>query len=473
MFYGFGNFFINLTGFLLIPFYTKVLTVEEYGIFSLITVFIAIITYVYDFGIPQALVRYYYDSDAIKDKTRVISTALWFFVLVSALFTIFLIFNAGFLTRIILREDIYFILIQLAVLSVFFNNLASIPVTLLRINEKSSLFMAYSIAKGIALILLNFLLLIIFKKGLLGAYQALVITAFLSCLFSFIISPKAYSFSFSGKVLVSMLKYGIPFLPVMIMTWIIDSSNRFFIGYFCDIKDVGIYSLGCRFAQIVYMAIIAFSLCWAPLLFSIVKERTKAAPDILAKLVTYILFGFMVLVLLASIFNKELIMLMVRNPSFYSAYKVLPIVAMAYFFFGMYSLFFSGLMVAKKIYQQPIILSLGAIINIILNFILIPKYKMVGAGISMLLSYFFIASATYKSAQKEYFIPYEIKKIASLILIAILIFTLGNFVNQKNIIFNISMKVILVSFFPLVLFLLRFFSQEELIKLKLIFARRQ
>jgi len=116
-FYGISNFFVSLTSFILIPLYTLRLRPEEYGIYSIIALFGTVIFYVYDLGLISALVRHYFEFDAadIEERKRIVSTTMWFFVIISILFSIFLLWGSTKISSLILGEGKYAALFQLMI----------------------------------------------------------------------------------------------------------------------------------------------------------------------------------------------------------------------------------------------------------------------------------------------------------------------------------------------------------------------
>lgn len=258
-----------------------------------------------------------------------------------------------------------------------------------------------------------------------------------------------------------MLKYGLPLCPAILFGWVIDFSDRYFLRHFLTLSEVGLYSLGYKFGQITYMAVLSFLMCWGPILFSIIKE--KNAPETIARLSTYIVSAFMFITLIVSSFSREIVALMAQS-SYLASYKVIPLISFSYYLFGLYMLFLSGIQVSKQVFKQPIILGAASVLNISLNLILIPRLGIIGAAVATLLTYLFVVLYTYLEAQRSYAIPYELNKIALATLLGIAFFAATTFICCEKLLCLVAVKLLIVCLYPAALFLLGVIGREALKK---------
>ena len=269
-----------------------------------------------------------------------------------------------------------------------------------------------------------------------------------------------------------MLKYGLPLCPALIFSWVIDFSDRYFLRYFLTLDKVGLYSLGYRFGQIVYMAVLTFLMCWGPILFTIVKE--KNAQKTLARLSTYVAGAFMLVCLIVSIFSEEIVTVLAER-GYSTSYKVIPVISLSYYLFGIYMLFLSGILVSKKVFMQPLVLGVGCILNILLNIMLIQRLGIMGAAVATAITYFCVASCTYLLAQRSYKIPYEMRRLTLITLSGVIIYTisliLSKIISIDSIIITVIGKFFIMLLYPITLFAFGFFGKEQLQKIKQVFLK--
>ena len=116
----------------------------------------------------------------------------------------------------------------------------------------------------------------------------------------------------------------------------------------------------------------------------------------------------------------------------------------------------------KKTYFNAPIITIGLILNIILNILLIPILNIYGAAISTVFSSIILVFLFYRYSQKFYFINYEIKKIAQMFVLGISIFLITLLINDIDLIFRIPVKLVLIASFPFILYLINFYETVEL-----------
>lgn len=135
----------------------------------------------------------------------------------------------------------------------------------------------------------------------------------------------------------------------------------------------------------------------------------------------------------------------------------------------MSNIFSAGLYIEKKTHLVPIGSFIAAGIKIVLTIILVPKFGIMGAALATLIAYSSLAIAMFYLAQKVYPIKYDWLRIYKLIFVALVIFLLNIFFVQyaSN---QIMLKIILILLFIPLMFLVRFFDEQEKNKLKKIFV---
>src|SRR6516164_7098013 len=93
---------------------------------------------------------------------------------------------------------------------------------------------------------------------------------------------------------------------------------------------------------------------------------------------------------------------------FHSAYRVVPLIALAYVFQGLTYHFQTGILIEKKTFYMGIMGGMAALTNVALNFLLIPRYKGMGAAWATTVSFIVLALLAYSFSQRTYPVPYKI-----------------------------------------------------------------
>ena len=469
--YGIGTSFTAFVGIVLMPLYTRFLKPEEYGVYSLISVAFTLLVFIYDFGMINALFRwvYHYDENEKAARKRVVSTVLFFLLALSATLTCILWNQTANISRIIFKTADFSGLIRLMLIGLFLQSLTWVPFSLIRINEKPFIFTAIVMLGMVTMVSANFILLSR-GKALTGIYEAYIISCAVMAAPLYYITRNEYALAFSFGELKGMFAFALPFFPVLFFAWVIDFSGRYFLGHFSTLQQVGLYSAGYKIGQILYLAEKTFAVAWTPIMLSLSQRYMERAPDVFGRVFTYFVFSSFFLVIGVSIFARE-IMRIFTTPAYYAATQVVPLIAIAYLLYGVYVFMLSGLIITKNVYAQPLILLSAAVINVMLNILLIPKFGMVGSAYATIAGYFIAAAATFYFSQKFYPIPVEAGRIGKIVITSGLICYASRFFSIQSLVVSVFSKAALLILFFFILYFIRFFTVEETARLKA-FIRR-
>src|SRR5262249_10247322 len=172
--------------------------------------------------------------------------------------------------------------------------------------------------------------------------------------------------------------FGAPLILTSSAAFIINFSDRFFLRHFGTISDVGIYALGYKFGYMLSLLVVQpFDMIWQARLYEI--RKLPDSGRVFARLFEYYSFFLIVSALALSICIREVVRV-ISAPQFHSAYKVVPVVALAYIFQGTNRFFLAGAYIAKKTMPLATVGIVCATVNLALNLALIPAFGMLGAA---------------------------------------------------------------------------------------------
>jgi O-antigen/teichoic acid export membrane protein len=231
-----------------------------------------------------------------------------------------------------------------------------------------------------------------------------VLTAFLQFLISIpIILKNINIYKFNIPLVKKMFLFGIPFFPAAILFIITGMIDRFFINHYLGMAQVGIYGAGYKIGSIISISIIAFNLNWQPYylkhhedkMFSKnIKKISQLFSVFLLLIVTFISIGWQ-LIIKVQLFNYSLI-----GSEFWGSGIIIPWIAFGYYFYGLFVLQMPTIYLKNKQLWVPFFWAVAAIINIILNILLIPGLGLMGAGIATLSSYLIMFIYLYIKNQR-------------------------------------------------------------------------
>jgi O-antigen/teichoic acid export membrane protein len=150
---------------------------------------------------------------------------------------------------------------------------------------------------------------------------------------------------------------------------------------------------------------------------------------------------------------------MIQDQSYWEAMKVVPLIILANFFLGIYTNLSVWYKLIDKTYYGAYISIVGAIITLVLNFLLIPTLSYYGSAIATIAAYGSMMGISYYFGNKYYPIPYDINKIGMYLLISIGFSAISFYGFRENYFVGISL---------LMLFLYFIYHNEKLILIKII-----
>ncbi|MEE9163053.1 MAG: oligosaccharide flippase family protein [Candidatus Neomarinimicrobiota bacterium] len=466
--YGLGGGLNKLLAFILLPIFTRYLTPADYGLFSLLLVTGGVAGIITQLGLGSALFRevIYFESD---ERTAT-STALYFLIGESLLVFGGLAVLAGPLSQLIFGSTLQTESLRLVFYTGILRVMEIVFMARLRIKERAALYSTVSVARFLVGAGLSILYIAVLKQGVSGLIVAGLIQAGIFAGVYLVILLPDLRPTLSRPVLRSMLLFGAPMVPAGLADLVMVSSDRYFLQHYASTTEVGLYSLGYTIGMVMNLAVWSVQLAWPAQMFSIAKQ--KEAPQQFARILTYyvVVLGFLGLGL--SLLARELLVIM-TTPEFYGAAAVVPLVAVSYIFYGVRYMTNMALTTRDKMKYVPLIIILAALVNLGLNLLLIPPYGMLGAAWATFFSYLLLAVVSTAVNLHFWSMPYEYVRLAKVTLAWLAIYGLSLAVPATNPWVGAGLKgLLLLLGFPIFLWVLRFFDQQELARVRTLLGGR-
>jgi O-antigen/teichoic acid export membrane protein len=143
-------------------------------------------------------------------------------------------------------------------------------------------------------------------------------------------------------------------------------------------------------------------------------DKKDEARILFGRILTYYIFGVGSLSLAFFIFAKPVVMIMTQ-PNFHQAYKVVGLSAGAQFLTGAFSIFLPGIYFAKEVKYVGVVQAVAAALSVVLNLLLIPSLGLLGAGLALMLGMLAMAGLqhawNFKHRAKYLNVKYEWNRI--------------------------------------------------------------
>jgi O-antigen/teichoic acid export membrane protein len=181
-----------------------------------------------------------------------------------------------------------------------------------------------------------------------------------------------------------------------------------------------------------------------------------------ARLLTYYTFGTMIFALAMMVFGMEITKLFARRVEYFDAWYIFPFIIYSVVFGMMKDVATTGLSISKKTKVIAATVIVTAVLNLVLNIILIRLWGNQGAALSKMLSMLVFFILTLYFAQKVYPIPYEMKRIAIMLIIAAGLYGISVLFNSWDLIPRLAAKLVIILSYPFVLYLFGFYHPAEI-----------
>ena len=441
-----GGYVNAVIGFFMLPFITRILTPEEYGIASLILVDMLVI--MCSMGLDQGLVRFFYEEDE-DNRGRLLYNSISYPIIFFFILSIILFIFKDKITFFILNKNDNF-LWKVILVSILFRILHLFSILIIRMQQKGKLFSFFNILLKVS----EFLFILILYKIYKNSYKILI----LASLFSFILTSLLSIFferkiwTFSGKEKITkkeLLKYSFPLVLTMGLTWLFASADKLTIKYFSDLNQVGLYSSSFKIVSIISVIQSGFTTFWTPIVY---EHYSKNPEDTLfyKKANDYLSIIFFSMGLGILIFRDLIVFLL--GDKYYLSKFIIPMLIFIPVMYLISETTVMGISFKKKSKYFLYISIVVSITNILGNIILVPFLGAKGAAISTGVSYIlFFALRTYFSNKLINF-NFNLKRIYFII---ILILGYALFLTfYDNIFLNIGIGILLqiiiiVAYFPI------------------------
>lgn len=411
--YGISTMVGRFLNFILVPFFTNIFDPNEYGYVMLLYAYIGLFNIIFVYGLDSAFLKYAAFKDIGDDKDN-FSTPYLSILFTSILFTAIIILLRAPIGYTINLPENYNYLIIYSVLIIFFDSNSSIPFLKLRLERKAKYFSFLKVLNITINIAANFILILKFKLGIEAIFISNLIASALTLIFLLPTILKNFKPKIHSLLYKRLLKFGLPYLPAGLAVMMVQVIDVPILQALTDVDTVGIYKANYKLGIFMMLFVSMFQYAWQPFFLNNAKEEN--AKEIFSKVLTYFTVVGSVLLITLSLFISELVKInfagfYLLGEKYWSGISIVPIVLLGYFFNGLYVVFSAGIYIEEKSIFAPIVTGLGALVNVVVNYILIPQMNIIGAALATLASYVVMAGGYYIVTQKYYHIHYEYGKI--------------------------------------------------------------
>ena len=457
--YGLATVVPRMFSFFLVPLYTELLPKEEYGRVNVIFAYLIFFNVILAYGMETAFFRFY---NTEENKKSVVQTSMvsvfWSTILFLALALLFRSSASNFI-----NIDVQYITYVIWILAL--DALVIIPFSKLRAYQRPMYYAIVKIGNVIVNLGLNLFFLIYLPK-IATSYPDIFISSFYfegfqvgyifvsnviaSLLTLLVLLPNYFhiQWKFNFSLWKRMMKYGFPIMVAGIAFAINDQFDKILLNYLlpADVAEaqVGIYSACYKLGLFMVLFRTAYTLGIEPFFFS--HASNENAKETYATITKYFVIFGSLMTLGVIVFADVLKLVMIRDSSYWNAMGVVPLIILANFFLGIYTNLSVWYKLTNQTHIGAYISIVGAIITLVLNYLLIPSMSYYGSAIATIAAYGTMMLISYILGNKYYPIPYDMKKISAYLVISIVFSTVYFYLFRENYFVGVPMLLLFTYF---------------------------
>lgn len=374
-----GNLFSKLILFLLMPLYTTILTTTEYGVAELLNSAVELLLPIFTLSITEAAYRFSIDPEA--NHSKIFSAGLSILVK-SSIILVLMTAIANYFVKYEFTWYVVWMFFAYALrhfLSNFIRGLGYVKI-----------FAINGVIASIALVFFNVMFLLEFHWGIKGYLLAVIVSNVCSVIYM-VITAKLYLYIEMRKVhkelLKEMLVFSMPNIPNLLSWWFVNTSSKYIIVGFSGISDAGLFTAASKLPAMINLLSSVFQQAWQ---YSSSKEIGKSDCNHFFSGVFKYYSAFILIVCSGLITVTPIISKVLLQGDFYPAWTYVPLLLFSAAM-GCYSTFFGTFYLAsKKNFMAMVSTFIGAAVNLVVCFALVPIFGVQGALVASVLSYLII-----------------------------------------------------------------------------------
>lgn len=451
----------------LLPLYTRFLTPADYGAAEVMFAAVVAISIVIRLGVIEALLRFYYRTD--EDAGKVVATSFASLFWAGTIAVVVLMpFAEPISVALLGTADAE--LARVAIAGLWVLTLSEYLLTLFRLDERARAFFFVTMLSVALTIPVTIVLVVPLDLGAIGLLLGSYGTGITIVIGLILYHRRRLSLVPDVPLFRRMMRFGLPTMPAELSLYSLSFVDRIIIARSLGLAEAGLYSLAVKVSQSVNVLVRGFQLAFPPLAYSITDdEEARRAYSAVVTWFVVIMAGVVTSIWLTA----PWIVRIFAAPEYFDAQEAVGPVAAGTALYALYMVLLVVLgRTGRTEFNFPATLA-GVGANIGLNLLLVPIWGIVGAGVSLIVSYGVVLVLMYVFTQRLFPVPYEWGRLLKVVGSAGAMIAIGLLFVPDDGIGALAIRLLLIALVPLAMIATGFFSQTEREYVKLLLRPRE
>ena len=373
--------------FFTLPIYTSIFSRSDYGTLEMLTVISSFLGSILLMGMDSAQSMYFFKNkkEGHEKQANIVSSILQWRLIFGTIIVVTSTIISPILNKIFFDGKLdweYFLVAFSGVLFLQITN-QSAEVMRLLYRPWSYIFVVLSqtlLAASIALILI-----LKFDQSILGFFWGGVISSLLVALVGWYRIRSYLSFDkLHFDLWPKLIRFGLPLLPAGLAMYFMNTSDKWFIQYYHGEDALGLFAVGAKFAMLSALAIETFRKAWWPLAMDLM--HTDGGENFF-KLISifYVCIGSLGMLVLT--FLSPWLVKLLTGPNFHDSWPIVGLLSWKGMLYGYFMICSAGIWKTEKTYLNLYISLSVLVLGLVLNFLFVPKYGIIGASTATVLTF--------------------------------------------------------------------------------------
>ncbi|MFC1749417.1 oligosaccharide flippase family protein [Pseudomonadota bacterium] len=386
--YGLGGVLAKGASFFLLPIYTRIFTPVDYGTIEMLKLISAFVAAILIMGMDTAQSFYFFKekSEGKSAQIKVVSAILQWRLVFGSVTVLIATLLAPLLTISFMSAELTWHYFAVAFCGAFFATVMSQSVEIFRLLYRPWPYIWITLLNTLGTAALILLFVLKFDQGIMGYFLGSMISGLLVAGLAWYLVREYVDFStWHTEWWPKLLKFGAPLLPAGLAFYGMSSADRWFIQYYQGEHVLGLYAIGATFALLVALVVETFRKAWWPIAMD--AMHSDDGPETF-RIVARLFMGIGAAAVVMLTFMSPWLIKWFTGPAFHSAWPLVGVLAWSSLMYGFYMIASRGIFKVEKTSILAYLMGVAMILNMLLNWLLVPLYSSMGAAVSTVIAYF-------------------------------------------------------------------------------------
>jgi O-antigen/teichoic acid export membrane protein len=417
--YGLGGVLGKSLGFFLLPVYTRIFSPEEYGFIEMFTIVGSLIASIVAVGMDSGQ-SFYFFKDKQKGKeeqAKLVTSILQWKLVWGGVVVLLATAISPFLNSWFFGGKMDWTYFAVAFIGVLFGQIMRQSAEVLRLLFRPLSYILLILTQSVGSAVLVLFLVAFLDKGILGYLIGSATASFAVAIIGWIVIRDYLVFRHLHiNLWEKLLRFGIPLLPASLSMYVMTTADRWFIQNYHGAQELGLYAVGAKFALLLAFVVETFRKAWWPIAMDAMhSDDGPATFRLIAQ--GYMGIGVAGAVYLA--FLSPWLIKIMTVEAFSEAYPIVGILAWQSLFYGFYLIAAAGIWKAEKTKYSAIFFFISAILNVVMNYLLVPALGGIGAALSTVIVFFIWITISLIVSEKLWYIGFPLKTLLLQIIVGV------------------------------------------------------